>query len=182
MSAMREHRAYLAFIAILIALRFVAGAVLPLSADEAYYWLWSKHLAAGYYDHPPAIAFLIRGGAMLFGDTSFGVRFLALLLSIAASWFVWRAGVLILKDERAGALSCLLFNLTLMVAVETHGRDAGRAADRMLPQLSSLRSPRSMILQDGRWWLAVGIAGGLALLSKYTAFFLGRGCAGLDRL
>src|SRR6202012_2663327 len=29
--------------------------------------------------------------------------------------------------------------------------------------------------QDGRWWLAVGTAGGLALLSKYTAFFLGAG-------
>jgi hypothetical protein len=29
--------------------------------------------------------------------------------------------------------------------------------------------------QDGRWWLAVGAAGGLALLSKYTAFFLGAG-------
>ncbi|HVU19632.1 MAG TPA: glycosyltransferase family 39 protein, partial [Rhizomicrobium sp.] len=29
--------------------------------------------------------------------------------------------------------------------------------------------------QDGRWWLIVGAAGGLALLSKYTAFFLGAG-------
>ena len=77
MNALREHRAYLVAIGILIALRFVAGAVLPLSADEAYYWLWSKHLAAGYYDHPPAIAFLIRAGVTLFGDTSFGVRFCA---------------------------------------------------------------------------------------------------------
>ena len=24
--------------------------------DEAYYWLWSKHLALGYFDHPPMIA------------------------------------------------------------------------------------------------------------------------------
>src|SRR3984885_7617946 len=96
---------YLAAIAGLILLRFVAGAVLPLSADEAYYWLWSKHLAAGYYDHPPAIAFLIRAGTLVFGDTAFGVRVVPLLLSIAASWFVWRTG-----GERA----CLLFNLTLM--------------------------------------------------------------------
>ena len=50
----------------------MAGALLPLSADEAYYWLWSRHLAAGYYDHPPAIAFVIRAGTLLFGDTPFG--------------------------------------------------------------------------------------------------------------
>ena len=101
---------YIAAIAALILLRFIAGAVLPLSADEAYYWLWSKHLAAGYYDHPPMIAFLIRAGTLVFGDTAFGVRVVPLLLSIPASWFVWRVG-----GERA----CLFFNLTLMIAVET---------------------------------------------------------------
>src|SRR5258706_3282144 len=33
------------------------------------------------------------------------------------------------------------------------------------------------VAQTGRgaWWIAAGIAGGFALLSKYTAFFLGAG-------
>ncbi|HTT97853.1 MAG TPA: glycosyltransferase family 39 protein [Rhizomicrobium sp.] len=171
---MREHRPYVIAIVVLIALRFVAGAILPLSADEAYYWLWSRHLAAGYYDHPPTIAFLIRGGIMLFGDTSFGVRAIPLLLSVAASWFVWRAGAFLLKDERAGALSCLLFNLTLMVAVEmmaaTPDAPLIACAAAFLWALAKVEDT-----EDGRWWLAVGAAGGLALLSKYTAFFLGAG-------
>src|SRR5882762_567077 len=55
--------------------RFYVAAVTPLSADEAYYWLWSKHLAGGYYDHPPAIAFIVRIGTEFFGNTSLGVRF-----------------------------------------------------------------------------------------------------------
>ena len=38
----------------LVALRLVAAAWTPLTFDEAYYWMWSKHLAGGYYDHPPA--------------------------------------------------------------------------------------------------------------------------------
>ena len=174
MAAMREHRAYLLSIAALIALRFVAGAVLPLSADEAYYWLWSKHLAAGYYDHPPAIAFLIRAGVMLSGDTSFGVRVVPLLLSIAASWFVWRAGATLLKDERAGALACLLFNLTPMVAVETMA--ATPDAPLIVCSAAFLWTlAKVQETQDSRWWLATGVAGGLALLSKYTAFFLGAG-------
>ncbi|MEI9933018.1 MAG: glycosyltransferase family 39 protein [Rhizomicrobium sp.] len=158
----------------LIALRFVAGAVLPLSADEAYYWLWSKHLAAGLLRSSPAIAFLIRAGVTFFGDTSFGVRVLPLLLSIVASWFVWRAGALVFKDEGTGALACLLFNLTLMVAVETMAATPDApliaCASAFLWALAKVDET-----QHGRWWLAVGLAGGLALLSKYTAFFLGAG-------
>jgi len=59
----------------LLVLRAFMAAQLPLSADEAYYWLWSLHPAAGYFDHPPMIAWLIRAGTALFGDTPFGVRF-----------------------------------------------------------------------------------------------------------
>ena len=40
------------------------------------------------------------------------------LLSLPASWFVWRAAALILKDEDRAALAALLFNLTLMASVE----------------------------------------------------------------
>jgi hypothetical protein len=31
----------------LVALRLVAAAFTPLTFDEAYYWMWSKHLAGG---------------------------------------------------------------------------------------------------------------------------------------
>src|SRR5260221_2778676 len=109
----------IASIVVLSLLRAVASALLPVSADEAYYWLWSKHLSAGYLDHPPAIAFLIRFGTAVFGATPFGVRFSSLVLSLVATWFVWRAAVLLLGREENGALAALYFNLTLMVAAET---------------------------------------------------------------
>jgi hypothetical protein len=44
----------------LVALRLVAAAVTPITFDEAYYWMWSKHLAGGYYDHPPMVAVVIE--------------------------------------------------------------------------------------------------------------------------
>jgi 4-amino-4-deoxy-L-arabinose transferase-like glycosyltransferase len=154
---------YLAAIAALILLRFAAAAVLPLSADEAYYWLWSKHLAAGYYDHPPMIAFLIRAGTMVFGDTGFGVRVVPVLLSVAASWFVWRTG---------GALAALLFNLTLMVAVETM---VATPDAPLIAAAAAFLWAMTRLDEDPKWWLAVGAAGGFALLSKYTGFFLGLG-------
>ena len=161
-------------IGVLIVLRLVAGAVLPLSADEAYYWLWSKHLAAGYFDHPPAIAYCIRFGTLLFGNTPFGVRAGAILLSVVATAFVWRAGAVLLNDEAHGARAALYFNLTLMIAVEalaaTPDAPAIAAAAAFLYALVMLDET-----EDGRWWLGVGAAAGLGLLSKYTALFLGLG-------
>jgi 4-amino-4-deoxy-L-arabinose transferase-like glycosyltransferase len=158
----------------LLVLRAIMAAQLPLSADEAYYWLWSQHLAAGYYDHPPMIAWLIRAGTSLFGDTPFGVRFAGLVLSLPASWFVWRAASLILKDADRAGLAALFFNLTLMVSVEL------LAATPDMPSLVASAAfvyflARVEAEDDGRWWLGVGIAAGLGLLSKFSALFLGLG-------
>lgn len=167
-------RISLVLIVALIVLRAVMAGLLPLSADEAYYWLWSKRLAAGYYDHPPMIAWAIRAGTSLFGDTALGVRFAGIVLSLPASWFVWQSAALILKDARRAALAALLFNLTLMVSVQL------LAATPDMPSLVASAAfvyflARVQAGGDGRWWLAVGIAAGLGLLSKYSALFLGFG-------
>lgn len=41
---------------VLLAFRFLAGAILPITTDEAYYAIWSSKLAWGYFDHPPVVA------------------------------------------------------------------------------------------------------------------------------
>ncbi len=167
-------RVSLTLIVVLIALRAVMALVLPLTADEAYYWLWSKRLAFGYYDHPPMIAWLIRVGTALFGDTPLGVRFAGIVLSLPASWLVWQSASLILKDAKRAVLAALLFNLTLMVSAEM------LAATPDMPSVVFAAAFIFFLAKvqqsgDGRWWLAVGIAGGLGLLSKYSALFLGLG-------
>jgi 4-amino-4-deoxy-L-arabinose transferase-like glycosyltransferase len=160
----------------LIALRFVVAVYLPLSFDEAYFWLWSKHLAVSYYDHPPLIALAIRAGTLVFGDTQWGVRMVSFLASIAASWAVWRAGALLLADELAGAAACVFFNATLMIASQSMSAtpDALVLAEAafLLFFVAKLQASG-----DGRWWLAIGAALGAAFLTKYTAFFLGAGAA-----
>ncbi len=45
-----------AVVALLIAGRFAMAFAVPLTGDEAYYWEWSRRLAFGYSDHPPAVA------------------------------------------------------------------------------------------------------------------------------
>ena len=156
----------------LVALRLVAAAFTPITFDEAYYWMWSKHLAGGYYDHPPMVAVVIRLGTLIAGDTEFGVRLVSILLALPMSWAIYQAAAILFGSRRVAASSAILLNITLMAAVGTMivTPDAP-----LLVASSLLLFALAKVLQTGRgvWWLAVGAAAGCALLSKYTALFFG---------
>src|SRR6201996_7009384 len=103
----------------LILLRLVAAAVTPLTFDEAYYWTWSKHLAGGYYDHPPMVAIVIRLGTLLAGDTELGVRLVSILLALPMSFAIYRTAEILFDSPRIAATAAVLLNVTLMAAVGT---------------------------------------------------------------
>jgi hypothetical protein len=156
----------------LVGLRLVAAAWTPLTFDEAYYWMWSKHLAFGYYDHPPMVALVIRLGTMVAGDTELGVRLASILLALPMSFAVFRAAALLFGGMHVAATATILLNATLMAAVGTMivTPDAPLlvASCFVLYFLAKVLESR-----HGAWWLAVGAAVGAALLSKYTALFFG---------
>src|ERR1700726_4706044 len=156
----------------LLALRVGAAAWTPLTFDEAYYWMWSKHLAGGYYDHPPGVALVIRLGTMISGDTELGVRLVSVLLALPMSWAVFRAASILFGGVRVAATAAIFLNVTLMAAVGTLivTPDAP-----LLVASSFVLFCLAKVLETGRgaWWLAVGAAVGAALLSKYTAMFFG---------
>ena len=89
---------------------------MQLVPDEAYYWLWSKHLAASYRDKGPGIAWTIALGTKLFGNTVFGIRFFAVMLSTATGALIFLLARR-LYDDRV-ALWCLLMAAVMpMMAV-----------------------------------------------------------------
>jgi 4-amino-4-deoxy-L-arabinose transferase-like glycosyltransferase len=159
-------------IAGLVVLRLIAAAVTPITFDEAYYWMWSKHLAGGYYDHPPMVAFVIRAGTMIAGDSELGVRLVSILLGLPMSYAVYRTAGILFGSVRVAATAALLLNVTLMAAVGTLivTPDAP-----LLVASSFVLLFCAKVFETGRgaWWLAVGAAVGAALLSKYTAMFFG---------
>jgi 4-amino-4-deoxy-L-arabinose transferase-like glycosyltransferase len=156
----------------LVALRLVTAAWTPLIFDEAYYWMWSRHLALSYYDHPPAIAVLIRLGTMIAGDTEFGVRLVSILLALPMSWAVYRTAAILFGGTRVASTAAILLNVTLMAAV---GGMIVTPDAPLLVTSSFVLFYLAKVLETGRgaWWLAVGAAVGMALLSKYTALLFG---------
>lgn len=73
----KNHR--LLFYSTWLILALAQSASTELIADEAYYWVYSKFPAWGYFDHPPMIAILIKTGYAIFHN-ELGVRLICALL------------------------------------------------------------------------------------------------------
>ncbi|WP_333822206.1 glycosyltransferase family 39 protein [Pinisolibacter sp.] len=158
---------------LLLVARLIVAGFAGLTDDEAYYRLWSLKLQAGYYDHAPMVAWVIRAGREIFGDTAFGLRVFSPLATFVGSFLLWRTVALV--DGRATATrAVVLFNATILIGAgsvlmtpDTPSVFFWGATVWALAELATSRNPN--------WWLAVGVAAGLGLFSKYSVLFLGLG-------
>lgn len=146
--------------------RFWFSTRMQLVGDEAYYWLWSKHLAASYRDKGPAIAWTIALGTKIFGDNVFGIRFFAVVCSTAAGWLLYDLARR-LYDERT-ALWCLL--VVLLMPIMAVGSilmtiDSLSVVSWGLAALLFWQAIHRDKLLD---WVWIGLVIGLGFLAKFT--------------
>ena len=146
--------------------RFWFSTRMQLVSDEAYYWLWSKHLAASYRDKGPAIGWTIALGTRLFGDTVFGIRFFAVVCSAATGWILYVLARR-LYDERTALWSLVLAMLIPMIAVGAilMTIDALSVLSWALAALLFWEAIHRDRLVD---WVGLGLVIGLGFLAKFT--------------
>ncbi len=171
--------AVVAAVALLTLLRLAFARVLPLGDDETFYWEWSRHLAPGYLDQPPAIAWLIHASTAVFGNTAFAVHLVAAVLLGATSLALWTLAREVLGRDGAATAAVALFNVVPVFAAGglLAVPDGPLGLAWVLTLLWTWRAANSKggpVLRgaNGRAWLYAGIWLGLALDSKYTAVAL----------
>lgn len=149
---------------------YIASGTIGLSGDEAYQWLWSKHLAISYYSKPPAIAWIQYAGTHLCGDTDLGVRFFPPVFAAILSWLSLRFMAYEIGARPAFWL-LLIVNTVVLLAVGS--------------VLMTIDSPLVLcwtwavfagwraVQPEGRTrdWVITGIAMGLAFLCKYSELY-----------
>jgi len=69
-------------------LNAIQAYTLELHADEAYYWLYSRMMDWGYFDHPPMVAVFIRIGYAIFHN-ELGLRLLTVLTNSFSLYVLW---------------------------------------------------------------------------------------------
>lgn len=142
---------------------------LQLAEDEAYYWEWSRSLDWCYYDQGPMLAFAIRAGTWLCGTNEIGVRLAAVLCGLGIGGFFLLLGREIGRPA-AGLWMALAANGLLLFSVGgiLMMHDTLLAFWWCVGVMAALMAAR----HNERWWLAAGLASGLACLSKYDGLFL----------
>jgi len=177
-----EWRVWRAAVVVIVAswlVRLAFAARLPLFPDETYYWDWSRRLQGGYFDHPPMIALLIRGG------TALAAVFGAPPSPLAVRWFTLLAGAVAmlaaaatarrLAGARAAMIAAVAFAIMPLAAagLVLATPDAPLLAFEAVALYAVVRAlevpPRSGA--SLAWWSAAGVAIGLAFTSKYTSIF-----------
>lgn len=152
--------------------RLIFAAIIPVFPDEAYYWEWSRHLASGYFDHPPAIAMLIRIGG---GANPLGVRLGSVLAGFIAAVATIRLARLIGGDRAALRAAIVITVLPLaaagLILATPDSPLLATTAVSLYCVVRALESPVGSRLSL-RWWITAGVALGLAFTSKYTSVFL----------
>jgi membrane-associated phospholipid phosphatase len=156
------------FLALLGRWIYIASGVIGLSEDEAYQWLWSKHLALSYYSKPPGIALIQWAGTSLFGDNEFGVRFFSPVFAALLSVLVLR---FMAREIGARAAFCLLLitfaTPLLVVGSVLMTIDPPLVLCWMWAVVAGWRAAQPA--GRTRDWFVVGAALGLGFLCKYTA-------------
>jgi hypothetical protein len=152
-------------------MRLVYASVLDLRTDEAYYWTWSKESALAFLDHPPMIAWFIRFGTAIFGDTTLGVRFAGILAMLVTQGLLADIVRRVTHDFRAIVLAVLMPEAALYYGLLMAKVSPDTA---MIPFAVAMLWSLVRLNESGnpRWWLAAGLFAGLALLSKFTAVML----------
>ena len=144
-----------------------AAGTYGLMFDEAQYWFWAKHPAWGYYSKPPVIAWLMAASTTVFGDGAFGVKMLAPLITLATGCVLYATARRMEYDTRTASWVLLTY-ITLPFVT---GNSMFFTTDVPLNfcwALALYGLISAWYANNPRYWLLVGVAVGIGLLSKYT--------------
>ncbi len=134
--------------------------------DELYFLAAADHLDWGYVDQPPLTPLLVRISTELFGATPMGIRVISTITSALTVVVV----ALIAREFGAGRRAQIL--AAICAAVSGFLLGVGHLAstatyDLLAWMVIALLAIKVLRTGDGRWWLAIGLATGIALQNKH---------------
>ena len=85
---LRPTRVLAVFLICWTLLNILQAYTLEIHADEAYYWMYSRFLDWGYFDHPPMVAIFISiGDAIIHNEL--GLRLITIITSSLSIYVMW---------------------------------------------------------------------------------------------
>ncbi|SCC36974.1 Dolichyl-phosphate-mannose-protein mannosyltransferase [Chitinophaga costaii] len=154
-------------------LRLAFVPLMGMMPQDAYYFFYSQHLSLSYFDHPPAVAWMLRIFTTVFGRHVFALKLAdTVVTNLMMVVFYQLAGYFLPDGRRQRALLLLMstFMITILSLVSTPD------IPLLLMWCLSLCFLYQAIFREKKAsWIMAGIFMGLSFDSKYTAVFLPAG-------
>lgn len=158
---------------VVISIRIISIFIMGPMPQDAYYFFYAQHPSLSYFDHPPAIAYLLWLFTTVFGHHVIAIKLAVTSLTILTCLSVYQLALKFLGEkERIKAI--VLFLSSLMVSILS----LISTPDTPLLffwALSLLALYEAIFKERKLFWLLAGFLMGLAFDSKYTAVFLPAG-------
>jgi 4-amino-4-deoxy-L-arabinose transferase-like glycosyltransferase len=175
MSLLHSSKFLFRAILIILGIKFLLMFLFPLTSDEGYYWLWSKHLALSYVDHPPMIAWINWLLQKVFWEPLIALRMGAFIFSALIAWVLWELSQQLFGTKKSQEalhlrnvfLFLLIPNTLLIWLVLTV--ELPFVLFYLLAVLFFVKFLKS---KDNRNLYLTGLWVGLGLLTKYTMILI----------
>ena len=142
--------------------------------DELYYAACGEHLAWGYVDHAPLIAFASAFARALFGDSLFALRLLPALSAapkvLLAGWMAREMG-----GSRFAQFFAALLTLLAPIYLTFDNFFSMNAFEPVFWMLCAAIVLRIANGGSPRLWLLFGAIAGIGILNKHSMLFFGSG-------
>jgi len=109
-----SRKVFLALLIIWFLINIVQALLTEIISDEAYYFLYGKFLAWGYFDHPPMVAVMIKLSSVLFKG-NLGIRFMTVFLQIGTLLLTWKVIDDRSKPEQLNVLYFFLISASMIM-------------------------------------------------------------------
>lgn len=135
----------------------------------------SRVVSLGYFDHPPLSFWIPALIARVTGSEHRVLLRLPFILLFAGTTIALYRLTARSYGERAGFLAALLLNITPVFSLSTGGWILPDGPLALAIVATTLCLTHVLLAHSSRpwqWWIAAGVASGVAVLSKYHAVFL----------
>ena len=136
----------------------------------------ARHLAWGYVAYPPLTPFVARAAMALLGTAPAAVRFFTALAQCVGMVVAGLMARELGGGRRAQIVAALAVAVSPVSMIEGHLFQYV-SFDFLWGVLAVYFVIRLLKSEDGRWWIAIGAAIGLGLMTRYTIAWLVAGLA-----
>ncbi len=151
-------------------LRFLLSLFMGMMPQDAYYYLYSEHLALSYFDHPPMVAYMLKLTSAIFGQSLLTIKLTDFGISLLSFFSFYYLSTLFLS-KRGALYAAIFYGSTILLTIISFNTTPDVPLI-FFWTIALIVLYKAIFQNKLHFWALSGVLMGLSFDSKYTGLFL----------